>query len=60
MDGIVRVPVYIALSDVIESAQPRVHHSCDWLSDPLAMGLLIFPLHIYEKMEALQNGHLSR
>lgn len=67
MDGVrrqpknaeIRVPVYIPLQDVIDQAQPHIHFSCDWLSDPLALGLLIFRLGIYRQMEELQHGHLS-
>jgi hypothetical protein len=30
--------------------------SCDWLGDALQLGLILFPLSIYRKMEEFQNG----
>ncbi len=39
----------------IDAQQPPMHLSCDWLRDPLALGLLIFPREIYRKMEELKH-----
>lgn len=55
MDGI-RIPVYVAVVEIIDSAQPPVYLSADWLKVPLPFGIMIFPLEIYRKMEALQHG----
>jgi hypothetical protein len=55
-----RISVYVPLVDEIQSAQPPAYLSCDWLGDALALGLILFPLSIYRKMEELQHGHPSR
>ena len=46
-----RVPV----ADLIDEEQPRNPFRCDWIRNPLALGLLIFPLEIYEKMRQLRH-----
>jgi len=59
-DGVrVNVPVLVRVQDVIDAQQPAVHLSCDWLGDPLALGLHRFSVEIYAKMEAYQNGSSS-
>lgn len=50
--------VQTPVADAIDEAQPKMHLSCDWLSDVLALGLLIFPLRTYEELRRL-NGSLS-
>ncbi len=57
MDGVeatltIRQPV----SEFFNQEQPRNPFRCDWISDPLALGLVIFPLAIYEKMRQLRHG----
>jgi hypothetical protein len=49
---------YGAMKFAIDRAQPPAHMSCDYLDDPLGMGLLIFRLEIYRQMEAA-NGRAS-
>jgi hypothetical protein len=59
MDGVKQeysLTVRQPLDEFIDEQQPLRHFSCDWLSDPLALGLIIFPLKIYEKMRQLRNG----
>jgi len=51
----VHLPFYIPVQNVIDNAQPPEHLSCDWLSDPLAFGIYLFPLEIYRKMEELKK-----
>jgi len=47
---------YRAVDSVIDDSSPRAHMSCDWLENPEVFGMIIFPLAIYRKMEALQDG----
>lgn len=57
MDGIrVKIPVYVSIQDIIDEAQPLFYYSADWMRCPLPFGIVIFPLEIYQKMEALQHG----
>lgn len=53
MDGVRYYRELISLPDFVAEAQPLPWFSCDWIGDPLALGLAIFPLEIYRKMEAL-------
>lgn len=43
------------VDDFIDNEQPRPPFRCDWITDPLALGLVIFPLAIYEKMRQLKH-----
>lgn len=57
MDGISdQLRIYVMVSDIIDAAQPPYYFSADWLKCPLPFGIVIFPLEIYRKMEALQHG----
>lgn len=42
------------LSEFIDGINPPVHLSCDFLGDPLAFGIQIFPLRVYEVMNKLR------
>jgi hypothetical protein len=61
MDGVSEATLTIRqpLHEFIDDQQPLCHFCCDWLSNPLALGLIIFPLKIYEKMRQLRNGTSS-
>jgi len=51
-----QMTILIPIADVIENAQVPAHMSCDWWPrDPLAFGLVIFPLVVYRKMEELKH-----
>ncbi|MCU1338831.1 MAG: hypothetical protein JWO19_4412 [Bryobacterales bacterium] len=45
------------VDNVIADAQPAAHLSCDWLSDPMALGLMFFPLATYERLRELRNAN---
>lgn len=45
------------LLDVIDEANPPTYMSCDWLGDPLAFGLIYFPVWVYEKIRSSQHGN---
>lgn len=47
---------YVPVGAVLNTANAPSHLSCDWLKAPWPRGILIFPLEIYRKMEALQHG----
>ena len=55
----VRVPVYVSVRDVIEEAQPSMAQSCDWLTDPIALGIMFFPLETYQRLRELNHGNPS-
>lgn len=44
------------VENCINGAQPRWHTSCDWLGDPLALGIMFFPVATYERLRALNHG----
>jgi hypothetical protein len=50
---------YKGLNGFIAQQSPRAHLSCDYLKNPLRMGVMIFPLAIYRKMEELKHGRDS-
>ena len=48
------------VENVIAGGQPPIHLSCDWLTDPLALGIMFFPVWTYEKLRELNaNGNPS-
>ena len=53
MDGL---RFYVPVQEVIEQAQPPAHMSADWLCDPLALGLMIFSLRVYERLRELKHA----
>jgi hypothetical protein len=59
MDGLSPVWVEVTPENIealahaaIRTNNPRTHMACDWLRNPLAFGLLIFPERIYEIIRA--------
>lgn len=50
------VEFYDRLGGFIAQQSPRPHLSCDYLGNPLRMGIMIFPLAIYRKMEELRHA----
>lgn len=44
----------------IQLAQPPMHLSCDWIDDPMGLGLMFFPLHTYERLRELNANSSSR
>lgn len=44
----------------VATSNPPWHRSCDWLRNPLALGLTLWPLCVYEKIRSLQHGSRSR
>jgi hypothetical protein len=47
------------VDNLIDGAQPPAHLSCDWLTDPLAHGIQVFPVRTYEILRELAHGHSS-
>lgn len=44
------------LSEFIDEVNPPVHLSCDFLGDPLALGLTLYPVIVYERIRELKHG----
>jgi hypothetical protein len=45
------------VENVIAGAQPPMQMSCDWLTDPLAHGIQVFPVRTYEILRELAHGN---
>lgn len=45
------------VENVVAGSQPPLHMSCDWLRDPLRLGLQVFPVRTYEILRELRNGN---
>jgi hypothetical protein len=45
------------VENVVAGAQPAVHMSCDWLTDPMAHGIQVFPVRTYEILRELKHGN---
>jgi hypothetical protein len=41
------------------SANPPTHLACDWLDDPMGLGLVVYPPRVYEKIKELKHGRNS-
>lgn len=54
MDGVIKVRQ--PLNDFFDEQQPRNPFRCHWVRDVLALGLIMFPVRIYEKMRQLRDG----
>jgi hypothetical protein len=48
---------YRVVKNTIDQANPYCHMSCDFLSDPLAFGIFVFPVKVYETIRSLRNGN---
>lgn len=55
-----RVSFYVPVAELIDQASPATHMSCDWLTDPLGLGIQVFPVRTYEILRELRNGNPSR
>jgi hypothetical protein len=46
---------YGAVHIIIDEASPLTHMSCDYLSDPMAFGLVVYPPRVYETIRKLKE-----
>ena len=47
---------YVVMQAHMNSANPPTHMSCDDLRDPMAFGLLLFPVRTYERLQELNHA----